>query len=324
MGRLSPGGAYCASGAALVSLKPAIDDAASSMPNGIIESDETVNLIGSLQNSGALTASAVTGIVTTPDPIIINNPNAVYPDILPAAIQTCTSCYSITAPLANRTATHWDVTVRESPACSACSTSWYEFLYHIGSSFTDVPISNIFYSYIETLLHSGVTAGCTGTTFCPSSTVTRDQMAKFICASMNKKKPGSCTPATCTGIFTDVTAANIFCPYIEALYTAGVVNGCLASPLSYCPANTVQRQQMAKFMCNAMNTIIPGSCPIASCTAMFDDVQPSNVFCSYIEGLYNAGVISGCQSSPMLYCPANLLSRSQMAKFLVTAFGFTL
>jgi hypothetical protein len=46
--------------------------------------------------------------------------------------------------------------------------------------FTDVPASNPFCPWVEELARQGITAGCTPTTFCPSASVTRAQMAVFI------------------------------------------------------------------------------------------------------------------------------------------------
>jgi hypothetical protein len=109
----------------------------------------------------------------------------------------------------------------------------------------------LFYSFIETLLHSGVTAGCTTTDYCPEMTASRQQMAKFICAAIETKTPGSCTTASCTEKFADVPASNIFCSHIEGVYNAGVVSGCQATPLMYCPSINVTRAQMAKFIINA-------------------------------------------------------------------------
>ena len=51
---------------------------------------------------------------------------------------------------------------------------------HVGDSFTDVPRSQTFYKRIETLLHNGITAGCTATTYCPADPVARASMAIFI------------------------------------------------------------------------------------------------------------------------------------------------
>jgi hypothetical protein len=142
---------------------------------------------------------------------------------------------------------------------------------------------------------------------------------------MNASHPGCCqTPPACAGTFQDVTASNPFCVYIEALYIAGVISGCNASPLLYCPSNTVPRDAMAKFICNAMNVCSPGSCTITSCTGVFTDVDLSNQFCGFVEGIYNANIVSGCNLSPLQYCPKALVPRGQMSKFIVKAFGLAL
>jgi len=39
---------------------------------------------------------------------------------------------------------------------------------------------SFFESEIETLYASGITTGCSATTFCPSDMVTREQMAAFL------------------------------------------------------------------------------------------------------------------------------------------------
>lgn len=46
--------------------------------------------------------------------------------------------------------------------------------------FADVPDSNIFHDNISAIANAGVTAGCGGGNFCPSATVTREQMAAFM------------------------------------------------------------------------------------------------------------------------------------------------
>ena len=302
--------------------KPLVDDSAGSIPNGIIEEDEIVSLIGVLTNAGSTTVTQVVGKLTTSDPIVINNTTALYPDIPPTETRNCIECYSIIAPSANRPATHWDFSVSEYP-CLGCTSVFYPFTYHVGNSFDDVSPSNIFYSYIEKVLHSGVTSGCTATTYCPNALVQRQHMAKFICASMEAVASGSCTVSSCVNIFADVSSSNPFCPYIEALYNAGMVSGCQSTPqVLYCPGSNTQRQAMAKFICNAMQVTVPGSCVTTACTGIFSDVTAANPFCGYIEALYNAGVISGCSTG--IYCPYGYVSRDQMAKFLANAFGFTL
>jgi hypothetical protein len=93
----------------------------------------------------------------------------------------------------------------------------------------------------------------------------------------------------------------------------------------YCPANYAKRQELAKIICMSMEQLNSGSCLSGQpCTGVFSDVPSSDPFCSYVEGIYNASVISGCQTSPLLFCPVNEVTREQMAKFLVKAFNFKL
>ena len=319
------GSLYCAAtqGSPLLSSqKPYVNDSTSGNGNGIIEMNEPVELTGSIINLGSNQACAVSGMLTTTDPVTITKGTASYPDIVPGSSQNCTSCYQIIAPSANRPATHWDFSVTETVHCASCAPAIQNFIYHVGNSFMDIPSSYLFYPYIEKIFHAGITSGCSSTTFCPSSIVLREQMAKFICNSINSTIQGSCSPAACTSIFGDVPASNPFCGYIEALYNLGIVTGCQSSPLLYCPLTAIQRQAMAKIVCEAMQMSDPASCIPFACSGIFNDVNLSNPFCFYIEALYNAGIISGCASS--YFCPLNAVSRDQMAKFLVNAFGFTL
>ena len=304
--------------------KPVIDDSGSPTANGMIETDENVMLVGTLENIGAVTAASVAGDLSTSDPILIDQSSASYPDLPSGASGACTSCYRVHAPSTNRPATHWDFNVIENASATNFGPVPYTYSYHVGKSFSDVPVNGMFYKYIETLLHSGVTAGCTSSTYCPSNTVSREQMAKFVCAAMEKSTPGSCIALNCVGYFIDVPITSPFCPYIEELRFADVLSGCQSNPSRYCPNDPTKRQAMAKFMCLGMNEANPDSCIPTSCTGIFSDVLSSNIFCGYIEGIYNAGVVSGCQSAPLLYCPTLNVSREQMSKFIVNAFGFAL
>ena len=308
----------------LVSNKPTIG---TTDPNYLIlEPGTTPTLKGCITNTGGGIAQLVTGALTADGKITVTDSAAIYPTINPGATQCCsgTGCYQVSVPV-SRPIGDYDTTITETSNCTGCSTLAYNFDLHIGKSFTDVLPANTFYLYIETVLHNGVTSGCTTAEYCPANSVQRQAMAKFICAAMNAADPGCCpTQASCQDIFTDVPASNAFCIYIEALYALGTVSGCSTSPLMYCPANLVTRAQMAKFICNAMNACTPGSCNTVACTGIFQDVPTSNAFCSYIEALYTATIVSGCSTTPLNYCPANLVTRGQMAKFLVNAFGFHL
>ena len=51
--------------------------------------------------------------------------------------------------------------------------------------------------------------------------------------------------------------------------------------------------------------------------ATFVDVPTSYWANTYIERAYNAGITSGCSTSPLNYCPATEVTRAQMAIFLL-------
>jgi hypothetical protein len=55
---------------------------------------------------------------------------------------------------------------------------------------------------------------------------------------------------------------------------------------------------------------------------MFADVPASSPFCRWIEELANRGVVTGCGGGN--YCPADDVSREQMAVFLAATFGLTI
>jgi hypothetical protein len=54
-------------------------------------------------------------------------------------------------------------------------------------------------------------------------------------------------------------------------------------------------------------------------STIFEDVPWDYWAWNYIERLYKAGVTSGCNTSPLMYCPTNTVTRDQMAVFLLKA-----
>ena len=56
-------------------------------------------------------------------------------------------------------------------------------------------------------------------------------------------------------------------------------------------------------------------------TPTFADVPTNHPFFPCIEALVRAGVTTGCDDSPPLFCPEGLVTRKQMAAFLARALG---
>ena len=63
------------------------------------------------------------------------------------------------------------------------TTIWYRLQVSpapASASFSDVPTGHWAFQFIEALRESGITSGCTATTFCPNAAVTRAEMAVFL------------------------------------------------------------------------------------------------------------------------------------------------
>jgi hypothetical protein len=250
----------------------------------------------------------------------INHDVAGYGLLLAGQATSCLEpdCFSVTvSDPADRPDTHWDALLQEETNMGLPHT----WVLHLGESFPDVPTDNIFYKFVETLLHKGVTTGCLGgENYCPTNPVTRAQMAVFL---LKSKFGQHHVPPPCTGtVFPDVPCTGGgFDPWIEELAGLQITGGCGNG--NYCPNNTVTRQQMAVFLLKALEG---SSFDPPDCSGVFNDVPctPGTGFSDWIEELADRGITGGCSVSPPLYCPTNPNNRGQMAVFLVKTFGLVL
>jgi hypothetical protein len=193
-----------------------------------------------------------------------------------------------------------------------------------GALFSDVAQNNQFFTFIGKISARGVTLGCGldgqgGRLFCPTDSVTREQMAAFIMRSLGEFNP----PTPPTQRFADVPPSNPFYAFIDRLAELGITLGCgtngQGQPI-YCPAAFVTREQMAAFLMRARGEFNPPIPP----QQRFADVPPSNPFYAFIDRLAELGITLGCGTNgqgQLIYCPADFVSREQMAAFLVRAFG---
>ena len=114
--------------------------------------------------------------------------------------------------------------------------------------FADVPCSSSFAPWIEQFAAEGITGGCGGGSYCPTTPVRRDQMAVFL---LKGKFGSTFTPPPCTGVFPDVACPSTFGDWIEELAAEGVTGGCGGG--DYCPGSNVTRGQMAAFLVKAFS-----------------------------------------------------------------------
>jgi len=180
-----------------------------------------------------------------------------------------------------------------------------------GAQFLDVPLDHPFYTFIGKLSARGVTSGCGYGNYCPDANVTREQMAAFLIRSLGEFNP----PQPAQQRFSDVPLTSSFSAFIEQLAVRGITSGCGGG--NYCPAANATREAMAAFIIRGLHA--PGYAPAAPATQRFSDVPLQSSFAGFIEELAARGITSGCGGGN--YCPANNITRAQMAAFLVRAFG---
>ena len=179
-------------------------------------------------------------------------------------------------------------------------------------TFDDVDSSHWAYEFVESLAASEVTSGCGGGRYCPDDDVTRAQMAVFLGRAM---RGSAFLPPPATGaVFDDVGADDFAAAFIEQLAADGITGGCGGS--SFCPSEGVTRDQMAVFLIRAVNG--SGYTPPPA-VGVFSDVPANYWAAAWIEQLAALGITSGCGSGN--YCPGDVVTRAQMAVFLVRAFG---
>jgi 2',3'-cyclic-nucleotide 2'-phosphodiesterase (5'-nucleotidase family) len=191
-------------------------------------------------------------------------------------------------------------------------------LQFLPNTFTDVPMTNWAWSYIERLYKAGITTGC-GTaplTYCPNANVTRAEMAVFIL----RAKHGMPYTPPAVGVggtgFTDVPTSHWAAAWIKELAAEGITTGC--GPTTFCPDAYATRAELAVFLLRG-NHVLPYTPPAVVGGTGFTDVPTTHWAAAWIKELATEGITTGCTATT--FCPGAYATRSEMAAFLVRAFG---
>jgi hypothetical protein len=117
--------------------------------------------------------------------------------------------------------------------------------------------------------------------------------------------------------FADALPGSFAYRFIETLFKNGVTGGCGGG--NYCPGSSVLREQMAVFLLVAEEGA--GYAPPPCVTPMFGDVPCTSGFAPWINELANPAraITGGCGGGN--YCPADPVTREQMAVFLLRTEG---
>ncbi len=307
--------------------------------SGVIEPGEWATVAPSWHNTSDLPATSISGGLTSTSVQFLSS-TASYGTIPAGATVSCSAsndCYLLRSTAA-RPSTHWDLVLHE----TLSSSEEYDWTLHLGGSFSDVPVGSWAYSFVETVLHNGITSGCGAGLYCPAATVTRWQMAVFIAlaraggadipteGTIPGKGDFDCSPGG-TSVFADVPPDDAGCRHVHAIAASGITAGCGSD--AYCPSGLVTRWQMAVFMARAMldGTPIPttGSIPglgpydcSLGGSSVFTDISPDDPGCPAVHYLAAQQVTAGCGGGD--YCPADAIARDQMSVFLTKAFALEL
>lgn len=112
--------------------------------------------------------------------------------------------------------------------------------------------------------------------------------------------------------YPDVPSGYLFAPFISLLKESSIAFPC--TPTAFCPETAVKRSEMAVFLVRAVlgtDNFQHGQIPY------FSDVPVSHPQFPWIQKLRELGVTNGCTATT--YCPDALVTRGQMAAFLVRA-----
>jgi hypothetical protein len=116
-------------------------------------------------------------------------------------------------------------------------------------TFSDVPATHPFYSYVETAAHLNIVSGYADGTFLPYANVTRGQIAKILISAAGITPVNPATPT-----FRDVGRSSPFYGFVEAAAQQGILSGytCGAGCLEFRPGADATRGQVSKIVYNTL------------------------------------------------------------------------
>jgi outer membrane protein assembly factor BamB len=324
----------------------------SSNVNGILEPGETVFVDPSWTNFGASTVH-LTGTATkltgpSGATYTINANSADYGSIAPGATANCFTatgtCYRITVSNpATRPVRRWEISLQETLSTGGTVT----MLLHVGDTFSDVPVTDLLYRYVEALVRNQVTEGYANGTYLPGMPGLRAHIDMFTARALVAPDGDPAIPASgsvgasaynCVSggvsLFADVQPTDVWCKQIHYLAATGVdVTFQCADSAHACPDVDTTRAATAVVVAGAMaggDASVPASGTFSdtgsprsyNCSSggssHFPDVLVTDAFCRHVNYLWARGVVSGFSDGT--FGPALDVTRDQLAKFVVNGF----
>ena len=135
-------------------------------------------------------------------------------------------------------------------------------------------------------------------------------------AAVGGDPDGRSSAVVAAGEFSDTAEAGVHLDAVNSLAADGVFEGTGCSPGRFCPGEPLQRWVMAVWLVR----ILDGEDPAPASSSRFADVDSGVWWAPFVERLAVLGVTAGCKTGPLRYCPAETVTRAQMASFLTRAF----
>jgi hypothetical protein len=144
----------------------------------------------------------------------------------------------------------------------------------------------------------------------PYGKITRAQSSRFILKTLR----GSAYDAPqAEGLFSDVSAADPYAPWIEQMYREGMMEPCSQEQMDFCPDDEFTLDDAARVILRAKNgeTYTPSS----------QDTLLSKTLCSspasaWVQEIQEQGLLSGCTEDPRNCCPEATMDIRQLSTFL--------
>lgn len=114
--------------------------------------------------------------------------------------------------------------------------------------------------------------------------------------------------------YRDVTGAHL--AGVEFLSTEGILEGTDCGPWLFCPNAHLRRWELAVWLVRILQDAEPD--PAGS--SRFTDLDADQWWIPHVERLSVMGITRGCASEPARFCPHQIVTRGQLASFVVRAF----
>ena len=178
-----------------------------------------------------------------------------------------------------------------------------------GAVLADIGDSGERFDAVEALASDGVLEGteCEPGLFCPEGPLRRWEMAVWLVRLLDGDDPDPVSVAR----FSDVDPDQWWAAHVERLADLGITAGCGREPARFCPDAPMSRAQMARFLRRAFNAA-------SAVPAGFVDISDRSAAAD-VSALFAAGIVSGCSTDPMRFCPEMPASRADTAVALARA-----